>query len=288
MKILLTSSGFQGGYNLVRFLQSKGFEIIGTDMNPNSAARFYCDRFYQVPPATNSSILARTFLEICKKELPDVILPAGSYDTFVLSHIKDLPIKLMVSNPQLVDVCINKFHTYEALKRVIELPKYIYNHLGYYKKPLAGKGNKGIDFISGEDTNQRYLIMEKLEGEQIDVDVLSWKGKLLVAECKTRERAYGGTLMEGEIVDRPEIVKQIKKALKVIPLDYLSVWQFIGRTFGKLLEINPRIAGAIIDFNLPLMAIQLALKQISPNQIKKYKVPIGKKVARYMTQIEYE
>ena len=123
------------------------------------------------------------------------------------------------------------------------------------------------------------FIMEELRGEEIDIDVIALNGEVLLAQCKTRERVYGGTLIEGEIVERPELVEQIRKIIKVLPVDYLSVIQFKG---GKLLEVNPRMAGAIIDQNIPLMAINLALNKITPDEIRNYQQPIGKRVARTM------
>jgi predicted ATP-grasp superfamily ATP-dependent carboligase len=288
--LMLTAAGFQGAYNLVRELQKAGYRVIGTDKNKQCAAQFYCDRFFSVPPSlcpnnTISERFIKYIQQICKREKIDLVLPGSSYDAFALSAFQDnFPAKILISKYQSVRCCANKYHTYEVLGGKVDLPKYVYNHKGYYKKPLAGKGSKGIEFISGEDEDNRYLIMEKLEGEQIDVDVLSRGKELLLAICKTRERAYGGTLMEGEIVDRPEIIKQIKKILKIIPLDYLSVWQFIG---GKLIEINPRIAGAVMDYNIVLMAINLALNKITPEKIKQYKPPYKTRIARYLDQIIY-
>ena len=255
MKILLTAIGFQGGYNLVRAFQEKGFEVIGVDMNKDCAAKFYCDKFYPISPGASKGYI-KTLERIIKKERPNVLLPGSSTDIVPLTankkRLEKLGVKIMISKTKPAVIALDKRATYEILERIVPLPKYIYAEQ-YILKPTIGKGAKGIEEIN----KPNCLIMEKLEGEHIDIDVLSWKGQLLLAECKTRERAYGGTLMEGEIVRRPEIITQIKKILKVIPLDYLSVWQF---TSGKLLEINPRIAGAIIDFNVPL---SLALARIS-------------------------
>ena len=271
MKLLITGAGFQGGYSLVKELKRyfKEIEIIGIDIEPNSAAQIYCDKFY----------LQKDFEFIIALEKPDLILPATSY--FIPLGVERGI--LLSSGRTETNICLSKVKIYETLKGIIPLPKYINSLLGYVSKLDKGKGGKGIEWLEGEER----FIMERLSGEEIDVDVLSWKGELLVAVCKTRERAYGGTLIQGEIVKRPEIIKQIEKILKVIPLSYLSVFQFIG---GKLLEINPRIAGTMIyteSFNLAALAIKMAMGELKLKQIKQYQneVPYGKRIYKTMINL---
>jgi len=285
MKVLISAAGYQGGYNLVKHLQEEGIEVIGTDLNKNSAAKFYCDKFYP-SPAGSSKKLIPFLMDICLKEKVDVILPASSTELYQLAlnkdNFEDIGTKVLVSDPELIRITLNKYLTYEKLKGVIDLPQYIYSEEGMIAKPMMGKGSRGIEVID------KPFLMEKLSGEALDVDTLSWKGELLVCIVKKRERAYGGTIMEGEIVNRPEIVETMRKILRVLPLDYVCVSQFIR---GKLLEINPRIPGGIIyqDWNLPSLAIKLALGSLTPEQIKEYqyKISYGRRVARYMTQIEF-
>ena len=274
IKILITGVNYFGGNTLIKELKKLDdrFYFIGVDINPNSAAQFYCDKFYEQKDFDQSIIIER----------PDLILPATSVFIPFASRIG----KIMASDPTTTITCLSKTNTYKALKGVIPLPEYINCPKGYWHKIDRGKGGRDMDYYQGYS---RFMI-EHLEGEQIDVDVLSLKGKLLLAMCKVRERVYGGTLVEGEIVDRPKIVAQIEKALKFLPLSYLSVWQFIG---GELLEINPRCAGMIFyppDWNIVWLAIKLALGEISPKQIKEYnkRIPYSRRVARYLEQYEYE
>ncbi len=280
MKILLTAAGYQGAYNLVKFLEKKGFQVIGTDVNPNTAARFYCSKCYQVAEGTAKGFMP-DLMKILVKEKPDVIIPGSSRDVLALSlaekQLNGLGVKVLVSGAKETKTCLNKGETYNALKGIIDLPEYVYSKTGLVVKPENGKGGKGVKYL------EEKFAMERLKGEEIDVDVLSDGKELLVAECKTRERAYGGVLMEGQIVQRPEIVSQIKKILEVIPLRYMSVFQFIG---GKLLEINPRIAGAVIDQKLPYLAIKYALGETTKEILKRYKIPYNKRIAKYTTHYE--
>ena len=283
MKILLLASGYLGAYQLIQEFHKKGIEVIGTDINPNSAARFYCDKFYVV---SSGNIENQYYLgeieKIVKKERPDVILPGSSSEVYHLAvfkeHIEKFGTKIMVGSAEVVRTALDKGLTYETLQGIIPLPKSFYSEKGLIIKPSQGKGARNIWEMD------RHFVMEKLTGEEIDVDVLSLNGEVLTACFKKRERTYGGTLIEGEIVERPYLMPQIEKIVKTIPIDYLSVIQFIG---DKLLEINPRIAGAIMDYEIPYMAIQLALGKIEPNGIKTYKTNIGKRVAKYLAEYAY-
>lgn len=270
IRILITGAGYQGCATLIRKLKEldERFYFIGVDTNPNSAAKKYCDCFYEQKNYEYALVM----------EHPQLVIPGTSMFIPLLSKNKEL---IMASSPTEVITCLSKTLVYNKLKGVLPLPQYIDSDR-FVIKPKIGKGARGIEYRAGSE-----FPMEFLEGEQIDVDVLSLNGELLMAMCKTRERAYGGTAMEMEIVNRSEIVAQIKKALKVLPLSYLSVWQFIG---GKLLEVNPRLAGAIFypeGWNMPYLAIKLALKEIKPKDIKSYQIPYGRRMARYLDQYEY-
>lgn len=283
MKVLLTAAGFLGGFDLVLSLKKNGFEVIGTDVNGNSAAKFYCDRFYQTPSGEISNqYFIPEIKKIIEKEKPDILLPASSSELnsliFYKKELESLGVKIMVSENG-VRTALDKEKTYNALLGEKFVPRAFYSEKGLVLKPVEGKGARGIQYL-----NDNHFVMEKLEGEEIDIDVIALNGELLTAQCKTRERAYGGTLVEGEIVERPQLTEYAKTIIKKIPIDYLLVIQFKG---NKLLEVNPRMAGAIIDQNIPLMAINLALNKITKEDVKSYKQPIGRRIARTMFNYEY-
>jgi len=232
-RILVTACGHQGGYDLCTFLKGKGYYVIGTDINPYCAGRFYCDEFY----------------------MGDCLV---EYD-----------FKLITSSHEIK--WFDKHQVYEMLHDKIPLPQYIYSEK-YVVKPVLGSGAKGVEYLETDK-----MVMEYMEGENIDVDVVSEGKELLIAIPKLRRRAYGGTLVEGEIVDRPYIVEQIEEALRVLPLNGLSCWQFID---GKLLEINPRIAGAVADYEIVDLWIKYSLGEIEKEELKKYQPNYRQEIIR--------
>ena len=160
IKILLTSAGYQGGATLIRKLKEldNRFYFIGADINRKSAAKFYCDKFYRVSPAIKYEMKSEKFIreisEIIKKEKIDIVLPAGSYDCYGLSLLKETLVnkksktEIMVASERTIFNCNNKYHTYWEVRNVVKnLPRFLYWHKGYCIKPLTGKGSRKINFI---------------------------------------------------------------------------------------------------------------------------------------------
>lgn len=132
------------------------------------------------------------------------------------------------------------------------------------------------------------LIMEYVEGEEIDAMTLAKDGHLLLVTCKTRESSRAGVIMTGELVDRPEIVASCGKIIEHIPLDYNAGMQFKG---GYLIEINPRVSTFIYQDDLiePYLSIKLALQEISYQDVRAYRkrIQYGRRMLRYMDQVFY-
>jgi len=321
--ILITSTGCPGGYDLIMNLKKYRYRIIAVDMDDRVISKHIADAFYTVPSYDSPDYISE-IISICKKEKVDLIFPESSYEIEVLSKNKDIiesnGIILMASDYDALHIANNKYETYNKLIENKFIPNfmlfngYIENFLyrfGYPEKkvcikPAFSKGGRGFKIIdatkSKEDIiNQRnnkyttldfikdiyfkdYLIMEYLEGEEIDSMVLCYKGEALVITHKTREKENRGTITYGELVDRPELDRKIKEILKVIPLSFNVSIQFKG---GKLIEINPRTSTYVWNeyFSEPVLSIELAFG-IKPDIIKESQkiVPIGRKMIRYFKQ----
>lgn len=133
------------------------------------------------------------------------------------------------------------------------------------------------------------LLMEVAEGEECDVMTIGYEGDALLTTVKSRESHRWGIIDRGELIERPELVEATKAVIERMPLDYNISIQFIG---GKIIEINPRTSTFIYwdDFNEPWMAVKLALGMITPEEVKAYqeKVPLGKRMLRFMDQVFFD
>ena len=217
------------------------------------------------------------------------------------------------------DVKIPRYHSPASLDEFLKMAR----DLGYPEKrvcfkPHFSKGSRGFrtidDSISRKDLLLNYkpdstfismeefisiftdepefpdlLLMEYVEGEEIDAMTLAADGEALLVTCKTRETTRGGVIMTGELVDRPEIVRACRAIIREIPIDYNSGMQFID---GYLIEINARVSTFIYQDDLiePYLSIKLALGEISPDEIKEYRSRIryGRRMLRYMDQVFWD
>lgn len=149
--------------------------------------------------------------------------------------------------------------------------------------------NEFVSIFENEKDFPDLMIMEYIDGEEIDAMVLSYNNEALLITCKTRETTRAGVVMTGEMVKRSEIELACEKIIKEIPLNYNSGIQFKG---GYLIEINPRVSTFIYQDNLiePYLSIKLALGEISPAEIKDISknIQYGRRFLRFMDQIFWD
>jgi carbamoyl-phosphate synthase large subunit len=185
IKLILTACGCPGASTLIRMLKNNGerhIEIIGTDMDNEAVGRFLCDRFYQVPSGQSGDYVPR-MLEIVKKEQPDILFPESSFEVYPLSMNREafetLGTKVLVSDPEPIEMANNKFLMYETLRKGtdIPLPRYYsvdsldafresIGQLGYPEspvifKPHIGKGSRGVRILDARVNRLRQLMEEK-------------------------------------------------------------------------------------------------------------------------------
>ena len=143
-----------------------------------------------------------------------------------------------------------------------------------------------ISIFENEPQFPDLMLMEYVDGEEIDAMVLSYNSEALLVTCKTRETTRAGVVMSGEMVRRDDIDYACRQIIRNIPLVYNAGIQFKG---GYLIEINPRVSTFIYQDDLiePYLSIKLALGEITPEEVKAYpnKIVYGRRFVRYMDQI---
>lgn len=185
-------------------------------------------------------------------------------------------------------------------------------------KPHVGKGSRGFrilterfdrrDLLLNHKPTARYisldefvsifsdgrvfpelLLMEVVEGEEIDAMTIAYEGEALLTTCKTRERHRWGVIDRGELVHRPKIERAVNELVSRITLKYNVSLQFID---DKVIEINPRTSTFIFqnELNEPWLAIKLGLGLARPNEVRDFRsrVRFGRRMVRFMDQIFFE
>jgi carbamoyl-phosphate synthase large subunit len=184
LKIVLTAVGCPGGVTMIRALRDNGereIEIVGTDMRPEAAGRFFVDRFYAVPSGRSSGFIPR-MLEIVQREQPDLIVPQSSYEVQPFAEhraqFEAQGAPVVVAGPQSVKRASDKMLTYEALAgtevpyprsiRCSDLEAFLsaVYELGYPEKkvcfkPPDSKGARGFRVITNRMNRLDILLRER-------------------------------------------------------------------------------------------------------------------------------
>jgi len=161
--------------------------------------------------------------------------------------------------------------------------------LNYKPESTFMSMNEFYSIFKDEKEFPEFLLMEVVEGEEIDAMTLSMDGDVLLTTVKTRESARAGVITSGELVVRPAIVESCNKIIEKLPLDYNACIQFIGE---YLIEINTRVSTFIYQDDMiePYLSIKLALGEFSKEDVANYqqKVDYGRRMIRYMDQVFFK
>ncbi|MDH3610449.1 MAG: ATP-grasp domain-containing protein [Nitrosopumilus sp.] len=291
MKILVTGAGGPAGVGIIKDLK-KRHEVIATDSDCLASGLYLVEKRYVVPlvenPVSNSKIL-----EIAKKEKVDVIIPTVEEEMINFARnileFNNNGIKVIVSNPQSIEIATNKSSTYKFFQKNAFCPRiYDYQNVEFpcVVKPNTSRGSRGF-FIchSKEDLDFAIkgnkkgfgdsVIMEYLEGTEFSVYGISdLKGNPLVSVANKRITAVGES-KKAQIIDDKEILKTANEIAKKIKLQGPWNVQIMKTKNGpKLIEVNPRFSGSLslsIASGLDLVEISMKVfknEKIEPNEFE--------------------
>jgi carbamoyl-phosphate synthase large subunit len=193
LKVLLTAVGCPGGVTMIRALKDNGereIEIVGTDMRPEAAGRFFVDRFYTVPAGKSPAFIPK-MLDIVKKEQPDVVFPQSSYEVpYLAQHraaFKALDVPIIVASPEAITQSSDKWQLYQALegsdvprprsKHCTHLDAFVaaVHEMGYPDqrvcfKPPFSKGSRGFRIVTAEADRLHLLLYERPDAMLMTLD----------------------------------------------------------------------------------------------------------------------
>lgn len=251
MNILITSVG-RRGYLVEYFKMAVGEngEVHVANSSDISPAFLYADKSVVTPLIYDSNYI--NFLKQYSKENKiDIIISLFDIDLPILSKNKsefeEIGVKVIVSNEECVDICNDKWKTYEFLKRnnintpltylgykeainalesgEIEYPVIIKPRWGMgsisvfeaenmeelnvlYKKIERNILNTYLKYEAKNNMENAILIQEKINGEEYGVDVINnLNGKYVNCIIKEKYAMRSGETDCAKIVDSKEIKK---------------------------------------------------------------------------------
>ena len=183
MNILFTCAG-RRTYLLKYFKEnlSEGDLVVATDMQLSAPALQVADIKLQVPAVYDPDYINIT-LDICKEYKIDALLSLNDLELPILadnkSKFEELGVKLIVSSPEVIDICFDKYKTAKWIESIgLKSPK-TYVHLDEVKKALEvgdiefplfmkprwGSGSIGLESIADMEELDIYynILMKKIK-----------------------------------------------------------------------------------------------------------------------------
>lgn len=271
--ILFTSAGRR--VSLLRsFKQSlKDLAITGNivtaDLNKSAPASFIADIREVVPPIVDPGYI-EVLKEICLKRQIKLLIPLIDTELSILAHsradFEDIGVSLLVSSPEVNEICFDKRKTNNFFKEIgvqtpeILDPKTIISgpaaKYPYLLKPFNGNSSIGVTKIRNAEELEffiRYvhdaIVQELITGEEYTMDILVDPcGRVRSVVPRLRVETRAGEVSKGMTVKNIDIINAGKKVVEALPgaVGCITVQCFL--TPGgeiKFIEINPRFGGGI-------------------------------------------
>lgn len=287
MNILFTCAG-RRTYLLKYFKEnlSEGDKIVATDMQLSAPALQVADIKVQVPAVYDPQYIDIT-LDICKKYNIDALMSLNDLELPILAENKARfeahGVKVIVSDPQVIDICFDKYKTAQWTESIgLNAPK-TYVRLAdakaalakgeisfpLFMKPRWGSGSIGLETIDDMEELDIYyhllvkkikktilatasvgdeyiMIQEKLTGKEYGLDVMNdLEGNNVAVSVKQKLAMRAGETDKAITVDLPE-VREMGATIgrNLKHIGNLDV-DIMQRANGDycVLELNPRFGG---------------------------------------------
>ena len=302
MNILITSAGTRG--YLIRYfkkaLKEKG-KIFAADCSKYAPALYNADNYFIVPPVADKNYINELF-KICLKNNVKGVISLSDIELPVFAQYKskflEKGIKLVVSDPETVDVCYDKYKTFKFLKenkfpfpktflslnevlREIKSKTIKFPLLIKPRKGSAGVGIKEVfnikELQNGFKEKENLIIQEFIQGVQYGIDVFSNSSLVPVSiYAKKVIRIRAGIADKEVTVYDAKMIDHIRSLIGKLGLYGPGDIDLIKRRNEYVvLEINPRFGGGyplahVVGANFPKKAIRLINGDLLEADFRRY------------------
>jgi carbamoyl-phosphate synthase large subunit len=269
MNILITSAGTRG--YLIRYFKKilrENGKIFAADCSKYAPALYNADNYFIVPAASDENYISELY-KICLKNDVKGIISLNDVELPLLAQHKskfmEKGIKLVVSDPETIDVCYDKYKTFKFLKenKFTFAKTYISiddtlrdiksKNLKFplLLKPRKGSSSRGIKKVFNiaelrdKFEEKKFIIQELLQGDEYGVDVFCNSDLVPISIfAKRKIRIVAGVADKEVTVYDDRMIDYIKKIigkLKVYGPGDLDLIKRGNEYF--ILDINPRFGG---------------------------------------------
>ena len=287
MNILFTCAG-RRTYLLKYFKENlaEGDKVFATDMQLSAPALQVADVKLQVPAVYAENYVDIT-LDICKEHKIDALISLNDLDLPILAENKArfeaLGVKVIVSDPDVIDICFDKYKTAQWVESLgLKSPKTYVRlqdvkdalakgevEFPLFMKPRWGSGSIGLESIADMEELDIYyhllmkkikktilatasvgdeyiMIQEKLTGNEFGLDAMNdLKGNNVGVSVKQKLAMRAGETDKAVTRDLPEVREMGRKIGETLKhIGNLDV-DIMQNANGDycVLELNPRFGG---------------------------------------------
>lgn len=273
MNILITSIG-RRAYLVEFFKEALGNDdkLFVADCDPYAPALGLGDKAFIIPKSSAEGYV-RALLKLCKDNHVDAVIPINDLELPILARSKALfaeeDIKVVVSDPEVVDICTDKYRTYEFLiqngfrtpKTYIKLNDVLRGlRTGAISFPLMVKPRKGsagqglVRMEDMEELRQEWelkrrgedIIQEYVGDEYYGLHIFSDENgnAITVIGMKILYRKRGENYQTVSVREDKLIETGIELARRMKHIGPWDVDLIAIQEGYSILEINPRLAGS--------------------------------------------
>jgi len=241
--------------------------FLGTDKTELSSALQLCDKGFLVKPTMHTGYI-KQLLSIVKNNRVKLLIPTVDLDLKLLARSKPkfsaLGCRVLVSSPQVVDICQDKRKTYRFLlnngfdtpvtmsirsalaKKKLNWPCFLKPWDGYASRGNAiVKNRKELLIFAKRIPNP--ICQEYIEGTEHTCDVyvdFNMKARCVVPRKRIEVRA--GEVSKGQVVKNPHIMSESAKLVEALGAGpgVITLQLFLTHDDKiKFIEVNPRFGG---------------------------------------------
>lgn len=302
MNILVTSVGIRG-YLIKYFrkaLKNKG-KIFAADCSKCAPALYGADNYFILPSISEKNYIDK-FLKICLVNNIKAIVSLNDKELPILAQSKNKfnnkGIKLIVSNPRVIDICYDKYNTYKFLKEnKFPFPKTFISLDETLKeikaktlkfplliKPRKGSASLGIKKVfNKKDLQNKFkeeenlIIQEFLQGDEYGIDVFCNSNLLPISIfVKRKIKMRAGETDKAVTVYDIKMIEFINNLIKKLGLYGPGDIDLFKRGNKYIvMEINPRFGGGYplshaIGAEFPGKIIKLIDEEPLESDLKRY------------------
>jgi len=256
------------GYSAVRSVRESVSKIIGCDIRSYSPVTHLVDKFYEVPPASDTESYIDFLKGIIRKESIQFFLPVSEPEIEVINLMREefekRGVKLLLNSKSILDNFLDKLKTAQYLESIgIKAPRTVLLKVydGSFGFPLIVKERKGygskrlwkvdnlidLDYIRTKDDG--CLIVQEYIGtaeEEYTTGVFS-DGKNISSISFKRKLGPDGTTLEALLVNEFFLNRlSMQIAINTSLVGYINIQSRRVMDIFVPFEINPRISGTVL------------------------------------------